>query len=889
VVKRKVPLQMSPKMKLTLASFLALFPFVEAQAGPICLRLTGSQYHFSDADTVETHPVDVFVQGCGSPDAYGVDMTAATQCYHRTNSTGAIVARQCGASPIIHDRARNSSFPFDGSFSLNLVIGWMVPGSASLSFVSDSHQGCFLPYNTYWSPGTYPRDAHRDTLVFHPGWCPEVKCDDGRYKWRNGNCYPCEEGMILDPGTTAPNGCHPVCDPNDTSCLTCVQNGGGVACKCNQKTTHAEKQACFCANGIGGNACNNPSPGDGSGGGGDSGGGNPGGGGDSGGGNSGGDSGSGGGNPGGGDDNPPPSEGSTPPPSGGGNDDDNEDDQECRAPFSYRWSNGTCGECPESNPNCKACTDPKLPHRWNSDGECHDCPENNKECKGCTDPKLPYKWEDGKCHECPEGIEYCKCEAEKSVAGQSTIPVRFVCEDGASSIIFNSATTEKKVKRGKNTAVIQSRAAFKWVPKEYNGKTEGTAGWTFDKYQKYINPSSDVPTMLDYHALDGNTLYRLRVYPTDRERFGSCGDSLLGNAVNLRLRQVPVAVEKYTCSDSQIADTTDLSKLTCELKKKVSFENAGESNAQVGLSFKLGSSIPTTIAGLPAEAHAITSTRISLSLGKTSGAISKVIPADLLIHMISGRGVSQPEADPSRDNFIRETKELSRVLAVQKDVVEAFSNSANYPNGKPKKSSVNGLTALRDFMRVATDGPETGTWASSGTYIPKLTANEERKLMKSLDYLGDRCQSISNGDIVRAALKVTGGDLPLSIVLLRNISLNVAGIMREFWDAKKGYYERRLEGSAPDYYAPEIVENFVRKLRFLEDHRIQVLDDPLGPWYHFFGALMAAELRVGFLTWVEIMVYDKTIFASRNPNIVQNESGKAGWYSRSQIKALSRF
>jgi len=104
-------------------------------------------------------------------------------------------------------------------------------------------------------------------LKLNPGCFSGCKaCPKDRYGWDNGNCYLCPEGTSLkQAGDKAPGACTPVCTqlPPGASveaCQTCLEGGGGVACRCDSFSDPAEKQACFCAAGIGGDACNQPWP-----------------------------------------------------------------------------------------------------------------------------------------------------------------------------------------------------------------------------------------------------------------------------------------------------------------------------------------------------------------------------------------------------------------------------------------------------------------------------------------------------------------------------------------------------------------------------------------------------------------------------------------------------
>jgi len=95
----------------------------------------------------------------------------------------------------------------------------------------------------------------------HANYCPCKYCPSGQHGWENGQCYVCPEGTSLkNHGDKAPGACTPVCTDlpagaDVAQCNSCLQGGGGVACRCDLFTDSVQKQACFCAAGIGGKAC----------------------------------------------------------------------------------------------------------------------------------------------------------------------------------------------------------------------------------------------------------------------------------------------------------------------------------------------------------------------------------------------------------------------------------------------------------------------------------------------------------------------------------------------------------------------------------------------------------------------------------------------------------
>jgi len=571
-----------------------------------------------------------------------------------------------------------------------------------------------------------------------------------------------------------------------------------------------------------------------------------------------------------------------------------------------------CASCPEEKPvvggdgKCQECPDGEMlpfpeikpPHQQcvricdPGDTKCEECVKFGggaacKEKKKCTDPKLPNLWEsDGQCHECPEGVYYCKCGTEPTVSGNEVINVGSVCKDGASSAAFKTAWKKKTVTSPGRTLVFQKRAHLAWHPQVYRGVTKDTNGWNYQKFTKMFNPTDskgNVPVLFEHYLLVNDKRYYFKMFPSDRVRFGSCSES--GDFLTFTFSDVPVYMEEAQCGKDQLRNITDLSKLKCTVTRTAKRE--ANSGLSVVVELKTVTRAATSIkvlGALDGMQYDVNSATITLG----SGVDNFMAEASNLIVASMMRETTTFDVAKNTYNVVRRTNHLKKAVAVQKDVIAALSNIRNYPPGGVKKTTKMPAFGLPTLVKIMTSGAEGGTWGSEGSEETALTWPYEAKLMKTLEYLANdpQCKKITNGDFARAAIKVTEGDLALTFFLMRNASVNISAGLRDFVNPASEVFEYRRNllpgterGGNFTYYAPATLAKVGKKLSLMEDYPIQRLDDPMGPWYHFYGALFATTHKAGFLgTELEILLFDDGgIKGSRNPNALQNASGRLGY------------
>ena len=144
-------------------------------------------------------------------------------------------------------------------------------------------------------------------------------------------------------------------------------------------------------------------------------------------------------------------------------------------------------------------------------------------------------------------------------------------------------------------------------------------------------------------------------------------------------------------------------------------------------------------------------------------------------------------------------------------------------------------------------------------YSSNITRKFETELMHNLPKTG----TIRQAEIVAKAKKICGGDPELTALTLANFSKNIASVARD--QSNPGSNEGKHFPS--NTYSKKQVSSFWSRLEHLDPQSNNY--DRAGEFYHFYGAIYAYTLGLGFGVEIERKTF-------RHPNKVENGASQLG-------------